>query len=324
MRFHTFRRHRTTLAAAVAAAALPLLVHAAGPGTSPSATGQSQRMLASTQLPAGTRTSSPPESIDLGDRFQGIVRPALMAELPSLVPGVIAEIHVEEGQFVRKDELLMTLDDRVPRARLEAAAVEATLQGALHRAEVDLRMAQSRIQRLSAVMQSGAGAAFEMRAAEADRDRAQAAIEQQQDILKAADANRRLAEAQLEQYRINAPFDGQVIEIHKRSGAIDPTQVIMTVADLRVLEVEMHLPSRMLGTVRPGQTVALQAGVPISGEIRAAVVSVSPMINSASNTFRCLLKIDNSEQHLPAGFSVVVNGMPDSGQRLSHSTGQSR
>lgn len=251
------------------------------------------------------------------DRFHGVAKPAQMADLPSLVPGIIAEVHVREGQAVKKGTPLVTLDDRVPKARLAAATVEAQLVGALRRAEVDVKMSESRLNRLRSVFNSGAGAGFEIEAAEGVRDQAVAAFGQQRDVLKAAEANRQLTEAQLMQYTVVAPFDGVVTEIHRKSGAVDPTQLVVSIANLNTLEVEMHLPSRMVGEVRVGQKVSLSAGVPISRDIAAAIVSVSPIIDSASNTFRCLMEIDNTEISMPAGFSVVVNDDIQTGSQIS-------
>ena len=258
--------------------------------------------------------------LEISDQFHGIARPSQLAELPSLVPGTITEMHVREGQFVSKGTSLVTLDDRVPRARLAVATIEAQLTGALRRAEVDQKLAESRLNRLRIALSQGAGAAFELQEAEGNRDRAVAAVEQQQDVLKAAEANRQLAEAQLSQYTIVAPFDGIVTQIHRKSGPIDPSQVIVTVANLNSLEVEMHLPSRMVGSIRQGQNISLKAGVPVSNVINGSVLSVSPIIESASNTFRCLLLIDNSQYRLPAGFSVVLNNPSSTDSRVSQVT----
>jgi RND family efflux transporter MFP subunit len=246
-------------------------------------------------------------AFSLGDQLHGIARPSQMADLPSLVPGTIEQIHIHEGQLVKKGDPLVTLDDRVPKARLAAATVEANLTGALLRAQVDAKMATSRLNRLSLALRQGAGARFELEEAVGVRDQAQAAVQHQQDLLKAAEANRQLAEAQLLQYTISAPFDGVITEIHQKSGTVDPTQVVISLANLETLEVEMHLPSRLYGTFRAEQSVPLRAAAPVSNVIDASVVSVSPIINSASDTFRCLLQINNNQQHLPAGFSVVLN-----------------
>ena len=260
---------------------------------------------------------------DFSDELHGITKPSQIAELPSLVPGTILDVHVAEGDRVKKGDPLITLDDRVPKARLAAATVEANLTGALRRAQVDQKMAESRLSRLRTAMSKGAGAGFEIEEAEGAVEQTRAAVEQQQDTLKAAEANRQLAEAQLDQYTIAAPFDGIVTQIHRKSGAVDPSQLLVTVANLNALEVEMHLPSRMFGNIQTGESVKLQAGVPISNTVNASVVSVSPIINSASNTFRCLMRIDNNQQNLPAGFSVVIS-QQNSNRQIGQFSGSSR
>ena len=267
---------------------------------------------AQTKAWSGNRVAAdaPLQSLVQTDQLHGVVKPSQMAELPSLVPGTISAVHVKEGQYVSKGTPLVTLDDRIPRARLAAATVEAKLTGRLKRAEVDLKMAERRLTRLTTALSRNAGAAFEIEEAEGVRDQAAAAVRQEQDVLKAAEANRQLAEAELAQYTISAPFDGLVARIHQKSGTADPSTVLITVANLSSLEVELHLPASTYGTVKPAQTLRLKASAPISTTISASVVSVAPMINSASNTFRCLLKIDNTTAQHPAGFSVVLNSPP--------------
>ena len=79
----------------------------------------------------------------------------------------------------------------------------------------------------------------------------------------------------------------------------------------------MHLPSRMYGQVRTGQTLPLLAGTPIGGNLNGKVMSTSPVINSASNTFRCVVDIENPQTRLPAGFSVIVSQQSNGGSVAS-------
>lgn len=245
--------------------------------------------------------------------YHGVARPSRQADLPPLVRGTIQEVHVREGQLVRRGTPLITLDNRVPEARLAAATVKANLTGALRRAEVDLRMAERRRDRLREVVQRGAAAEFELEELTAGLEQAEAAVQQQHDILQAAEAERQLAAAQLDQYTVSAPFDGTITEIHQRSGAVDPSVPLISMANVSVLEVEMHLPSTLYGSVQSGQQIDLRAGVPVTKVLPADVVSVSPVINSASNTFRCLLRLPNPAARYPAGFTVTLNSDPRPG-----------
>lgn len=263
------------------------------------------------------QVSITPAAAPIDSQLHGVVKPSMVADLPSLVAGLIVEVHVAEGKFVKKGTPLVTLDDRVPRARLEAATVEANLTGALDRAKVELKMADSRLGRIRQILNQGAGANFELEEAEGARDQAAATVSQQEDVLKAAEATRKLAEAQLHQYTIVAPFDGLVTQIHRKAGTVDPTQIVVTIANLRTLEIAMHVPSRLFGNIRTGNKLSLDASAPVSAVVSANVVSVSPIIDSASQTFRCLLQIDNSQGRLPAGFTVTMKNSQSNSDRLT-------
>ena len=69
----------------------------------------------------------------------------------------------------------------------------------------------------------------------------------------------------------------------------------------------MHTPLNFYGAIRPGDKLSLDAEKPVSRSIEATVLTVSPVINSASQTFRAVLEIDNRDRRLAAGFSVVIN-----------------
>ena len=117
----------------------------------------------------------------------------------------------------------------------------------------------------------------------------------------------KLAQEQLRQLTVYAPFDGVVTELHAKLGtSVDSTLPIVSVANLDALEVELHAPVYLFGDIRSGKTVRLRAGAPVNRTLDAEVRFTSPIVNSASNTFRCVLRIDNRLEKLPAGFSVVL------------------
>lgn len=246
-------------------------------------------------------------------QFHSIVRPIRIAELPPRVTGNIAEVHVHEGQYVQKGEPLISLDDRIAKARLHVATVEAGLNGGLKRAQVQLQVAERKLERIRRAVSGRAAAEFELEAAESERDQAQALVEQQQDALAAAEAQRQLAEMELQQFVIAAPFDGVVTRIHQQSGAVDPSRELVTVANLDELEVELHIPAARFGSLRRGQKVPLTAAAPVSRTLTGTVVAVSPIIDAASDTFRCRVQLQNRSVQLPAGFTVVLQSGSNSG-----------
>jgi len=124
-----------------------------------------------------------------------------------------------------------------------------------------------------------------------------------------AQANLERALAELDEYTIRAPFDGDVVQVHQQPGAtVDRTIPVVTIAERKSLHVQLNLPLAEFGTVTPGSEFLVQADDPVKRSLRARVRSVSPYTNSASRTFRVELEIDNSDERLPAGFTVRKEG----------------
>ena len=70
------------------------------------------------QAPVLTSLAAEPPIVEMP--LHGVANPSQLAQLNPLVIGTIDEIHVHEGQFVQQGALLLSLDDSVPRARMEA------------------------------------------------------------------------------------------------------------------------------------------------------------------------------------------------------------
>ena len=121
-----------------------------------------------------------------------------------------------------------------------------------------------------------------------------------------AQAQQQQLMAQLHEYRIVAPFDGQIAEIHQRSGTVDPNTILVTIANLHQLEVELHVPIAQIHGMSAGREVRLAAAQPVNSTLSGHVKSVSPMIDFASETVRCLIAIPNHEHDLPSGFAVLL------------------
>ena len=77
---------------------------------------------------------------------------------------------------------------------------------------------------------------------------------------------------------------------------------------LHPLRARIQLPIELYGRLRVGETYRLEPDFVISREkIPARLISLDPVIDSASRTFRCLFEIDNPEETLPAGFVVFLS-----------------
>lgn len=240
-------------------------------------------------------------------QFYGVTRARASATLRSLVTGTIAKVHVHEGKLVKAGDALVSLDDRLARSRVRIAEVEAARMGDLKRAQVQLRLAERLHERMKGAIKSNAISAFELEEQEARVEQARALVATQQEAKQLAEANRSLVLEQHRSLTLFAPFDGIVTELHSKMGdSVDSTVPVVSMANLDTLEVELHTPTELYGRFRPHEKIRLIAGPPVNETVSADVIFASPIINSASNTFRCVVRIDNAARKLPAGFSVTL------------------
>lgn len=238
-------------------------------------------------------------------RLVGIARPAQFAELSVSVSSPIARVEVRTGDRVKAGDVLVRLDDRIPQAALKAAQLEARRTGALMAAMARLQLAEQQLQRAVIAMQRQAGSQFEVDEKTASRDEARAQVTIEQESLAAANARLERAQAELAQYTIVAPFDGEVVQVHQKAGPlVDRSNPVLTIADRCRLNVELNLPLTEFGSVKVDSRLPLLADLPVGTPVAGRVTAVSPYINSASRTFRIELEIDNTNEQFPAGFTV--------------------
>lgn len=197
----------------------------------------------------------------------GTVRPRLRAVLEAKVSGRIEEMHVVPGQLVRAGQLLVRLEDREIRARLEQAR-------ALHeQAERDFRRRETlwREQTISRA---------EYDAAEAQLRVALAALQE--------------AETQLAHTRIVAPFDGRITAKHADVGDLAvPGRPLLEIEDPRALRLEADVPEALLDRVSLGQR--LEVRIPAAQlTLEGTVSEITPVADARTRTFP--VKVDLPSQ----------------------------
>lgn len=176
----------------------------------------------------------------------------------------VVEVAVEEGEAVRQGQLLVRLDDALPRALRDQAVA------AVEEAEAALRLAEQDLARTAALARSQA-------AAQQALDQRRAAAAQAEARLAAARGRLAEAEARLAQTRILAPSDGVVSRRTALLGAVvaPGQEMVRLIRDGR-LELDARVPELDLARVRPGQEVRVVHGErAIAGRVRAVAPVVS-------------------------------------------------
>ena len=196
-------------------------------------------------------------------RSSAHVSPRIMAQ--------VERIHAREGQRVRQGELLVELDDREFRSRLEQA------EGALGQAASQLDFAALTRQRYQALLEGKAVSQQEYDGVAAQENTAREAV-------KRAEAAVSEARTYLGFTRILSPVDGIVVKKHLEPGTMAaPGAPVLTVEEAR-FQVEVPLNSSRSHATETGQRLRVEvepAG--FTGEVR--VSEIVPSVDPMSRTF---------------------------------------
>ncbi|HJS31696.1 MAG TPA: efflux RND transporter periplasmic adaptor subunit [Alphaproteobacteria bacterium] len=225
----------------------------------PVKTGPSQRQV----LAIGTLRSN--ESV--------IIRPE--------VAGRIVGIRFNEGAKVKKDEVLIRLDDAIQKAELVQA-------------ESSLALARANYERANELLKRGAGT--------------ERALDEARAKLRNDEASVALARARLEKLTIVAPFDG-VVGLRKVSVG-DYVNVGAEIANLEAidpLKVDFRVPEIFLSSIRPGQKIDVRVDALPDRAFTGEVYAIDPLIDAAGRSIVIRALIANPDDVLRPGlFARVV------------------
>jgi RND family efflux transporter MFP subunit len=172
--------------------------------------GCSQRSEAQGPPPAAPVTVAVPlaERVVDWDDFTGRFEATSSVEVRARVGGFLQSVHFRDGDFVRRGQLLFTLDPRAAQAQLAAA------RAALTQAEAELALSRTNLTRSEGLLASQAVSQSEV-------DTNRGAVQTAEAALASAQANVRARQLELEFTRVTAPSSGRVSDRR-----VDPGNVI--------------------------------------------------------------------------------------------------
>lgn len=224
-----------------------------------------------------------------GPAISGALAPEREAAVRAQVPGAVMKVHVDQGMRVRAGQSLAQIDDRAIRdAFLSARSAFTTAQNAAERAKRDLE----RYERLA---QAGAVA---------ERDLEQARLSNNAATSQLADAQARLtmAQKQLDDARILAPFAGIVsIRSVSEGDVVSPGTALFTIVDPSSMRFEASVPASQLTQVKTGATVTFTVSGYPDRRFSGRVTRISPAVDPATGQVRIVVSVPNASSSLVAG-----------------------
>lgn len=149
----------------------------------------------------------------------GTLKARLKAKLSPQSAGLVLSINKKKGEFAKKGELLIKIDDSIQKANLEA--IEKQFESAkakLNEAEVSYNLAEKDEKRAFELFQNKIISEEFYDKAKAEKERAESYLNSSKALLKQAEAEVKLAKEQLKLTELKAPFDGYISEVYTEVG----------------------------------------------------------------------------------------------------------
>ena len=199
------------------------------------------------------------------------------------ISGRITQLNFSDGQRVRKGQLLVQLDDQLPRAQVQQSRAELSIARANHKRNQEL-VAQGFI--------------------------SQRSVDESAANLEVAEAKLALAEATAQRLRIVAPFDGVAgirgvnVGDYLKDGAD-----IVNVEDLDAVYVDFRLPERLQNKVKTGQTARVAFDALPGVQYSAVVLAINPQLDADGRSLAVRGCIDNRRLQLRPGMFARVTAV---------------
>ena len=212
-----------------------------------------------------------------GPSITGSVQPERRADLRAEVQAIVLRVLKENGDTVKRGDLLVQLDDTSIRDGV--ASAEAASRAAAQALEQSTRQ----LDRMKTLRGSGMTSAAALEEAEIRRNTLQSEVE-------AAKTRVVLARQQLQRTEVRAPFDGIVSD--RKVSAGDTAQVgkeLLKVIDPRSMRFEALVSADNVGAVQAGQAVRFRVNGYGDKEFQGKIRRVNPAANPTTRQVEVLV-----------------------------------
>lgn len=225
----------------------------------------------------------------------GTLYPKDQVELGPKVTGVLQSVEFDEGDLVKKGQVVFRLDSA--QSRLMVQQAEAQLQVA----RSNLAAVKLEYDRAKELHARGALPTASYEQIQARFDAVSTGVTQ-------AEVATSLARRAVADTAVTSPISGVVAARYKNPGetaTMMPVTVVLVVQDVSVLELRVRLPETALRYLKPG--ASLKASFPaIDGERTVAVERINPAVDVVTRTAEVIAKLDNADGSLRPGMLANV------------------
>ncbi|HHY85101.1 MAG TPA: efflux RND transporter periplasmic adaptor subunit [Verrucomicrobia bacterium] len=255
-----------------------------------------------------------------GDRTllnaSGYVIARRAATVSAKITGKVVEVLVEEGVRVEAGQVLARLDSSNAERTLELAEAQAeSARAALNETRANLEQAEREFRRIAQLAEINVASASDRDQAEAAVKALRARLAKQETDVAVAEREVALAQQQLDDTIIRAPFAGIVTSKDAQPGEmVSPISAgggftrtgICTIVDMSSLEIEVDVSESYINRVEPDQPVEAVLNAYPDWRIPARVIAIIPTADRQKATVRVRVGFENLDPRILPEMGVKV------------------
>jgi HlyD family secretion protein len=245
-------------------------------------------------IPAATQGSAVPAKTQAASAgtisASVVVEPTQTSHMAFLIAARVKQVNVKEGDQVKAGQALIVLD--TPNLEFALAAAQAELKSA--QANVLIQSTRRKTTLHDKI--------YYLSGPPEIRDKARARALQAQAALEVAQAN-------LDEATLVAPFDGAVVSINAAPGEmVEPNKTVLVIGDLQHLQIATtDLSEREIASVHIGQTATTRLKA-FEQDLTGKVVAIAPMAteHNGDTVYKVTINLDQQPNSLFWGMTGDV------------------
>jgi HlyD family secretion protein len=251
----------------------------------------------------------------------GEVKPKKNVNISAHIPGRIVKIGVEEGQRVKSGDFLLKLESTQYEANADRDRAQIqSLRADLIRAEAVKNRDKSYYERQVKLFDSKLISTESLESAKAQYDISKAQYEAILFQIKQAQASLSSTLDNLEKTVYNAPIDGVITSLRVEEGETalvgtmnNPGTILMTIADLSVMEVEVEVDETDVVGVKIGHTAEVRVDAFPDELNKGNVTEVGSSafekltVAEESKDFKVVITLEDPPENLKPGLSASAD-----------------
>jgi RND family efflux transporter MFP subunit len=261
----------------------------------------------------------------------GYVTPRRRSSVAAKITGKVIEVDTDEGMHVKEGQIIARLDCAEADATLASAKADRiATQASVHDLEVNLANAERELKRTQQLADAGVQTPQALDAARTLTESYRARIALTKEQVAAADRKIDVAQENVNNCTIRAPFTGQVVSKDAQVGEmVSPISAgggftrtgIATIVDMQSNEIEVDVNESYIARVKPHQKVTATLDAYPSWQIPSHVRTIIPTADRQKATVKVRITFDHLDPRILPDMGVKVAFLGDDQPRTAADSG---